>query len=477
MAKVVIIGAGFAGHTAALYLGDGLGREHEITVINRGRSFCYLPSLVWLGMGHMAPEKMMFPLRPVYGRYGIRFIQGRATEIHPDENHVIVRPADGTNPRRLDYDYLIVATGPHLDYAGTPGLGPDEGHTESICWIDHAIRCRSAYRERVERMRRGERVRFVIGAGHALTTCQGAAFEYLANVHLDLVRKGLRDRAEFVWLSNEPAAGDFAVDGVRIKRRGRTLTSDAFVQAIFEDFGVQCEIGRAVKAVDETRMYWEDSEGREGETPFDFAMMIPRFRGPRLRWVGRGGEDISGRVVNAAGFVLVDGYYGMPHDQLVYTPEAWPATYRNPSYPNIFAPGISFAVPGSISTPHVTPRGTEITATAPRTGMVSATIGRLVAMNVIGLVREGRMRHQARMTEMFAACIASVSDSLRYGSGVSVVVMPVVPNYMRYPETYGRDPFSTHIEAGLAGAWMKYAIHLTMLHKLQARPGWKIIPE
>lgn len=29
MAKVVIIGAGFAGHTAAMYLGDAIGKDHE----------------------------------------------------------------------------------------------------------------------------------------------------------------------------------------------------------------------------------------------------------------------------------------------------------------------------------------------------------------------------------------------------------------------------------------------------------------
>ena len=33
MAKVVIIGAGFAGHTAALYLGDKLGKKHTVTMV------------------------------------------------------------------------------------------------------------------------------------------------------------------------------------------------------------------------------------------------------------------------------------------------------------------------------------------------------------------------------------------------------------------------------------------------------------
>lgn len=61
MAKIAIIGAGFAGHTAALYLGDALGKEHTITVINRHEYFYYVPSWVWVGIGRMSVERTRFP--------------------------------------------------------------------------------------------------------------------------------------------------------------------------------------------------------------------------------------------------------------------------------------------------------------------------------------------------------------------------------------------------------------------------------
>ena len=113
MARVAILGAGFAGHTAALYLGDQLGKGHEVTVVNRLEQFSYVPSWVWVGVGRMPLAKTQFMLRPVYKKFGVRFIVGRATEIHPDERYVVVEPTDG-NPAdsRVDYDYLIVATGP-----------------------------------------------------------------------------------------------------------------------------------------------------------------------------------------------------------------------------------------------------------------------------------------------------------------------------------------------------------------------------
>jgi sulfide:quinone oxidoreductase len=194
MAKVAIIGAGFAGQTAALYLGDALGAEHEITVINRLKTFSYVPSWVWVGIDRMPVERTMFPLEPVYRKYGVRFVHGRATQVRVDERAVVVE-RDGGGEALVDYDYLVVATGPKLDFEGTPGLGPEAGYSQSICTGPHAVQTRDAYLQEVARMQKGERRRFVIGTGHPGATCQGAAFEYITNVHKDLVRRGVRDRA------------------------------------------------------------------------------------------------------------------------------------------------------------------------------------------------------------------------------------------------------------------------------------------
>ena len=102
---------------------------------------------------------------------------GKATEVHPDvgEQYVLVTTADGAT-LRVDYDYLVIATGPKLDWEATPGLDYDAGHTVSICTLPHAIEARDRYFQMVERMKRGENLRFVIGTGHGQATCQGAAF-------------------------------------------------------------------------------------------------------------------------------------------------------------------------------------------------------------------------------------------------------------------------------------------------------------
>ncbi|MBT3321520.1 MAG: FAD-dependent oxidoreductase [Anaerolineae bacterium] len=479
MAKVVVIGAGFAGHTAALYLGDKLGKKHTVTVINRHDSFAYIPSWIWVSVGQMKPERTTFKLGPVYKRKNVYFIHGKATKVYPDEGQqfVEVEKANGDSTR-VEYDYLLVATGPKLAFDATPGLGPDQGgNTYSICSLPHVTETRDKYLDYVERMKKGEKVKMVIGTGHGTSTCQGAAFEFITNVHKDLIKKGVRDKAELLWLSNETALGDFGVRGVLAKYKGKLTTSEEFISAVFKDAGIKSQVQTAVKSVDAEKIYWENYEGEEGETDYDFAMLIPKFSGQPIDYIGKDGSDISSKVVNAGGFVIVDGIYDLDYDTLERNPDAWPSQYQNPTYPNIFAAGIAFAPPGPISRPHKTPNGTPITAAPPRTGMVSGIIGRVVALNIIDLIKDGRMTHSERMSEMVAACIASMGNSLWDGSAATIVVHPVVPDMRRYPNEGGRDLFTTHMEMGLSGAWLKRMLHDTFIWKLRALPGWKIIPE
>lgn len=79
-----------------------------------------------------------------------------------------------------------VATGPLLNFDGTPGLGPEHHTSFSIYSPPHAIEARDAYLATISRMEKGEKMRILVGTGHGMATCQGAVFEYLSTIHSDL---------------------------------------------------------------------------------------------------------------------------------------------------------------------------------------------------------------------------------------------------------------------------------------------------
>lgn len=83
MATIVVLGAGIAGHTAALHLKRLVGSKHSVVVISPNSDWNWIPSNIWVGVGSMEDRKVLFPLAPVYKRKRIDFIQAAATEIHP----------------------------------------------------------------------------------------------------------------------------------------------------------------------------------------------------------------------------------------------------------------------------------------------------------------------------------------------------------------------------------------------------------
>ena len=85
-------------------------------------------------------EAITFPIRPYLQKKGIDFIAQRATRIDADGNQLEL--ADGS---AIDYDYLVVTTGPKLAFDEVPGAGPD-ANTQSVCTVDHAEKAWGAYR-------------------------------------------------------------------------------------------------------------------------------------------------------------------------------------------------------------------------------------------------------------------------------------------------------------------------------------------
>jgi len=477
------MGAGVSGHTAALYAKRWLGKDHSVVVISPNANYNWIPSNIWVGVGSMTADQVLFPLAPIYARKGVEFHQALATEIHPeggdghDSPYVVAKSTveEGVE-EAIEYDYLINCTGPKLNFPATPGLGPDGGYTYSVCTAPHATETAKHLATLIDQLRAGAKMRFVVGTGHGMCTCQGAAFEYTFNLEHTLRQAGVRDNVELVYLTNEAELGDFGVGGMKFDYQGFRTSSQLWCESLYRERQVQAIIGAHVNNIEEGSLTYEQLDGSTHSLDFDFAMLLPPFKGADLKAFDASGEDISEKVFNPAGFLKVDANYGAGAYEN-WSPDDWPKTYQSPHYDNLFAAGIAFAPPHQISVPRTTPNGTLIAPAPPRTGMPSGIIAKAVTSTVVDRIKgRNRPAHQAPMTKMGAACVASAGMGALKGSAISLTMHPVVPDFTTYPAT-GRDLKGTVGEIGLAGHWVKYMLHRLFTYKAKARPLWWVIPE
>jgi sulfide:quinone oxidoreductase len=452
MARVVVLGAGISGHTAALHLRRSLGKNHEIVMVTPNSKWNWIPSNIWVGVGKMSAEQVTFPLAPIYKRKGIEFHQALGTSIHPqgdkdhDKGFVTIKY---TNPEKtgqeaqIEYDYLINATGPKLNFAATEGLGPD-GHTVSVCTAGHAIEAADKFQEVIAKLKAGQKQRLVIGVGHGTCTCEGAAFEYTFNVEHEL---------------------------------GFQTNSKLWTESLFLERGVKAILQSHVSKVEAGVIHYEQLDGVKRTLDFDFAMLLPPFRGADIKAFNKAGEEITSELFAPSGFMKVDANY-TPKPYEEWKAEDWPTTYQVPAFPNVFAVGIAFAPPHQISKPRTSATGTLIAPSPPRTGMPSGVMGKTAALTIIDQIKRGvnGKVHGASMANMGAACVASAGAGFTNGSAAAMTMYPVVPDYEKYPGV-GRSSKDTFGEIGLAGHWIKYMLHVMFIYKAKARPFWFLIPE
>lgn len=485
MAKIVILGAGISGHVAASHLRRKLKKEHEVVVVSPNSNYQWIPSNIWVGVGRMKSEKILFPLAPLYKKKGIDFKQAKVVTFHPEGDSEIDKPfviaeyvseVNRGEKEKITYDYLINATGPKLNFEATEGLVPGTNKTYSVCTYTHADHAWEGLNTLIEEMKKGKKAKIVVGTGHAKATCQGAAFEYILNVEKELRRHNVREMAEVTWISNEYKLGDFGMDGMLLSYGSNIMKSNEMIEMVFEDRGIKWILGAGITKIEDGKARYENLDGEFKSIEYDFAMLLPSFSGHGFKAFDKNDQDITDKLFK--GFMIVDAdYTPKPYEE--WKAQDWPETYQNPNYSNIFAPGIAFAPPHSISKPRKSKNGTDITPAPPRTGMPSGITAKLVADNIIDSIKNNTesRNHKGSMSNMGAACIASAGYGALKGSGVSITTFPIVPDYVKYPDTQGRKLGKTFGEIGLAGHWLKLMLHHAFIYKAKMKPFWWLIPE
>jgi NADH dehydrogenase len=107
--KVVIVGGGFGGLSAAQHLKSDLV---ALTLVDRRNYHLFQPLLYQAATGSLSPGEIAAPLRSVLSKQkNTRVWLGNVVDVDPDSKHVVLE--DGAD---LPYDSLIVATGSQTSY-------------------------------------------------------------------------------------------------------------------------------------------------------------------------------------------------------------------------------------------------------------------------------------------------------------------------------------------------------------------------
>jgi NADH dehydrogenase FAD-containing subunit len=113
--RVVIVGGGFGGLAAAKALGKAPAR---ITVIDRNNHHLFQPLLYQVATAVLAPGQIGWPIRTLLREQtNTTVILGEVTCVDTAQRSVLVNSADRQQVR-VDYDFLILATGASHNYFG-----------------------------------------------------------------------------------------------------------------------------------------------------------------------------------------------------------------------------------------------------------------------------------------------------------------------------------------------------------------------
>jgi len=371
MAHVVVLGAGLGGTIMAYELKEQLRPEDRLTVVSREAKYHFVPSNPWVAVKWRSRQDVEIDLAPVFEKKGIAFRPVGARKLDAANNRIELE--DGS---AVDYDYLVIATGPELAFDEIEGLGP-QGFTQSVCHVDHAETASAAFEAFCKNP--GP---IVMGAAQG-ASCFGPAYEFTFIVETELRRRKIRDRVPMTFVTAEPYIGHLGLDGV-----GDTK---GLLESEMRQRHIKWITSARIKKVETGKMTVEEiaDDGAvkaTRELPFGFSMVLPSFRGIAAV---RGIEGL----VNPRGFILIDKHQ------------------RNPKFPNIFAVGVCVAIPPTGPTP--------VPCGVPKTGFMIESMVTATARNIGLVLRNEEPRHQATWN---AVCLADFGDT-----GVAFVAQPQIP--------------------------------------------------
>ena len=371
MANILVLGAGIGGIPMAYELRGVIRKEDTITVVSNNPYFQFTPSNPWAGVGWRKRGDITIDLEPVFNKLGIKFIASGAKKLHADKNTLEL-----DNGQSVDYDYLVIASGPELAFDEIEGLGPEK-FTQSICSIDHAETAYQAWETFC-----ANPGPIVVGAVQG-ASCYGPAYEYAMIMDTELRKRKIRDKVPMTFVTAEPYVGHLGLGGV-----GDTK---GLLESEMRERHIKWITNAKVTKVEDGNMHVTEvgADGKDAashELPFGYSMMLPAFRGiPALM-------GIEG-LVNPRGFAIVDKHQ------------------RNPKYPNVYSVGVAIAIAPLEATP--------VAVGVPKTGYMIESMVTAATENIGQVLRGQEPTHEPTWN---ALCLADFGDT-----GVAFFAKPQNP--------------------------------------------------
>ncbi len=371
MAHIVILGAGTGGMPCAYEMKAELGKKHEVTVVNANEYFQFVPSNPWVAAGWRKRDDITFPIAPYLKKKKINFVHAICSKIDAQNNRLEL-----DNGTTLDYDYLVITTGPRLAFEEVQGSGPAQ-HTSSICTINHAEKAWEQYQACIENP--GP---IVVGA-MPFASCFGPAYEFAFILDADLRRRKIRHKVPMTFVTSEPYIGHLGLGGVG--------DSKSMLESDLRNYHIKWITNAKTTKVEANKLFCDElnadgSVAKQHEVNFNFAMMLPAFKGVDAV------ANVEG-LCNPRGFVIVDEHH------------------RNPKYKNIYSAGVCIAIPPCETTP--VPTGT------PKTGYMIESMVTSIVHN-IGAEIAGKQPYQTATWN--AICLADMGDT-----GAAFIALPQIP--------------------------------------------------
>lgn len=222
--RLLVLGAGTAGTMVANKVQRRLP-DWTVTVVDQDDVHDYQPGYLFIPFGMNTPEQIRKSSKQFLTE-GVRSVIGEVYRVDPEAQSVYL--SDGTV---LEYDYLVIATGTTPRPDQTPGmLGPEWHRTVGEFYTYEGT---VALRGQLDMFTGG---RLVVHTTELPIKCPVAPLEFTFLAHDYLVRRGLREATELVFVT--PLDGAFTKPvasrelGAELAKRGIVVETDFMIESV-----------------------------------------------------------------------------------------------------------------------------------------------------------------------------------------------------------------------------------------------------